>query len=108
MELNFWTQCEVTKASYDDKTERWQVALRTADGGKRHMSPRHVIMATGVSGIPNLPKIDSLSAFKGQRFIPANIMMAKIGQENMPSLLVAAIAAMISHKTCIQAVPKSP
>ena len=29
------------------------------------MSPRHVIMATGVSGIPNLPKIDSLSAFQG-------------------------------------------
>ena len=65
MELNFWTQCEVTKASYDDKTERWRVALRTADGGKRHMSPRHMIMATGVSGIPNLPKIDSLSAFQG-------------------------------------------
>ena len=65
MELNFWTQCEVTKASFDDKTERWRVALRTADGGKRHMSPRHMIMATGVSGIPNLPKIDSLSAFQG-------------------------------------------
>ena len=65
MELNFWTQCEVTKASYDDKTERWRVALRTAGGGKRHMSPRHMIMATGVSGIPNLPKIDSLSAFQG-------------------------------------------
>ena len=65
MELNFWTQCEVTKASYDDKTERWRVALRTADGGKRHMSPRHMIMATGVSGIPNLPKIDSFSAFQG-------------------------------------------
>ncbi|MDB9889926.1 NAD(P)/FAD-dependent oxidoreductase [Alphaproteobacteria bacterium] len=65
MELNFWTQCEVTKASYDDKAERWQVELNTADGGKRNMSPRHVIMATGVSGIPNLPKIDSLSAFQG-------------------------------------------
>ena len=65
MELNFWTQCEVTKASYDDNAGRWQVALRTADGGIRHMSPRHVIMATGVSGIPNLPKIDSLSAFQG-------------------------------------------
>ncbi|MDA9641480.1 NAD(P)/FAD-dependent oxidoreductase [Alphaproteobacteria bacterium] len=68
MELNFWTQCEVTKASYDDEAERWQVELNTADGGKRQMSPRHVIMATGVSGIPNLPKIDSLSAFQGPAF----------------------------------------
>ncbi|MDA9825129.1 NAD(P)/FAD-dependent oxidoreductase [Alphaproteobacteria bacterium] len=65
MELNFWVNCEVTNASYDDKAECWQVVLRTADGGTRHMSPRHVIMATGVSGIPNLPKIDTLSAFKG-------------------------------------------
>ena len=65
MELNFWVNCEVTNANYDDKAERWQVVLRTADGGTRHMSPRHVIMATGVSGIPNLPKIDTLSAFKG-------------------------------------------
>jgi cation diffusion facilitator CzcD-associated flavoprotein CzcO len=65
MELNFWTQCEVTQASYDHRAGRWQVVLNTADGGKRHMSPRHVIMATGVSGIPNLPKIDSLSAFQG-------------------------------------------
>jgi len=65
MELNFWVNCEVTNANYDDKAERWQVVLRAADGGTRHMSPRHVIMATGVSGIPNLPKIDTLSAFKG-------------------------------------------
>ncbi|MDA9131696.1 NAD(P)/FAD-dependent oxidoreductase [Alphaproteobacteria bacterium] len=65
MELNFWVNCEVTNANYDDKAERWQVVLRTADGGTRHMSPRHVIMATGVSGIANLPKIDTLSAFKG-------------------------------------------
>ena len=33
MELNFWTQCEVTKASYDNKAKRWQVALRTAEDG---------------------------------------------------------------------------
>ena len=65
MELNFWTQCEVTKVNYDNKGGRWQVTLRTAEDGERYMSPRHVIMATGVSGIPNLPKIDSLSAFKG-------------------------------------------
>ena len=65
MELNFWVNCEVTSAVYDPETKRWQVALRTADGSIRHMSPRHVIMATGVSGIPNLPHIDSLSAFTG-------------------------------------------
>jgi len=30
------------------------------------MHPRHIVMATGVSGIPNLPDIPSLANFKGQ------------------------------------------
>jgi cation diffusion facilitator CzcD-associated flavoprotein CzcO len=41
------------------------VALRRADGSKRAMRPRHVVMATGVSGIPNLPDIPSLKNFAG-------------------------------------------
>jgi len=65
MELNFWVSCEVTSAIYDDDKARWQVDIKRADGTLRQMTPRHVIMATGVSGIPNLPDIDSLSAFKG-------------------------------------------
>ena len=30
------------------------------------MKPRHIVMATGVSGIPNIPHIPSLENFKGQ------------------------------------------
>jgi hypothetical protein len=39
--------------------------LRGADGIKRTMHPRHVVMATGVSGIPNLPDIPTLKNFTG-------------------------------------------
>jgi hypothetical protein len=39
--------------------------LRRGDGTKREMHPRHVVMATGVSGIPNLPDIPTLRAFGG-------------------------------------------
>ena len=65
MELNFWTESEVTAASYDAGTGRWQVEIHKADGSLRQMAPRHVIMATGVSGIPNLPHIETLAAFDG-------------------------------------------
>ena len=41
------------------------MVLRRADGSKREMHPRHVVMATGVSGIPNLPDIPSLKNFAG-------------------------------------------
>jgi putative flavoprotein involved in K+ transport len=42
------------------------VKLRRADGSVRDMHPRHVVMASGVSGIPNLPKIKGLKEFAGK------------------------------------------
>lgn len=65
MELNFWTGTEFEGGTYDESGGRWMVTLRRADGLKRTMHPRHVIMATGVSGIANMPEIPSLSSFAG-------------------------------------------
>src|SRR5260370_2672618 len=65
MELNYWTGTEFESGAYDEADERWSVTLRRTDGTKRIMHPRHVVMATGVSGIPNLPDIPSLKNFTG-------------------------------------------
>jgi cation diffusion facilitator CzcD-associated flavoprotein CzcO len=65
MELNYWTGTEFERGSYDAAQGRWSVTLRRADGGTRTMRPRHVVMATGVSGIPNLPDIPTLKNFAG-------------------------------------------
>ncbi|MBB4373121.1 putative flavoprotein involved in K+ transport [Bradyrhizobium sp. cir1] len=65
MELNFWTGTEFEGGSYDEAKGRWTVTLRRADGSSRTMHPRHVIMATGVSGIANIPAIPTLDNFKG-------------------------------------------
>ncbi len=65
MELNFWTGTEFEGGSYDENEGRWSVVLRRADGNKRTMHPRHVVLATGVSGIPSLPDIPSLKNFPG-------------------------------------------
>ena len=65
MELNFWTSTEFESGAYDEGEQRWSVVLRRADGTKRTMHPRHVVMATGVSGIPNLPDMPTLRDFGG-------------------------------------------
>jgi hypothetical protein len=65
LELNFWTGTEFEGGSYDEAEGRWSVVVRRADGTRRTMRPRHVVMATGVSGIPSLPDIPSLSHFAG-------------------------------------------
>jgi cation diffusion facilitator CzcD-associated flavoprotein CzcO len=66
MELNFWTATEFEGGTYDEKAERWSVVLRCADGSRREINPRHVVLATGVSGIPNLPDIPTLHNFSGK------------------------------------------
>ena len=65
LELNYWTSTELVAGSYDAQTQRWSVTL-TRDGTTRTMQPRHIVMATGVSGIPNLPDIPTLKDFRGE------------------------------------------
>ena len=66
MELNYWTSTEFAGGTYDEARGHWNVVLRRADGKTFDMKPGHVVMATGVSDIPNLPDIPSLKNFKGQ------------------------------------------
>lgn len=66
MELNCWTETSFEGGRYDETAGRWTVTLRRADGTVREMHPRHVVLATGVSGIPNIPDIPTLQAFKGR------------------------------------------
>ena len=63
MELDFWTATEFSGGSYE--SGRWTVDLRRSGGKTRTLHPRHIVMATGVSGIPNRPEIAGLKDFAG-------------------------------------------
>jgi putative flavoprotein involved in K+ transport len=65
LELNYWTGTELVGGAYDETDQRWTVTLRR-EGTAQTMRPRHIVMATGVSGIPNIPDIPSLKDFAGQ------------------------------------------
>jgi cation diffusion facilitator CzcD-associated flavoprotein CzcO len=65
LELNYWTGTELVDGACDEAAQRWSVTLRR-DGETRTMRPRHIVMATGVSGIPNIPDIPSLNDFAAQ------------------------------------------
>lgn len=64
MEINFWTNTELAGGAYDEAAGRWTVQLKQPTG-TRTLRPRHIIMATGVSGIPRIPDIPSLKNFAG-------------------------------------------
>jgi len=65
MELNFWTGTELAGGRYDAAAGRWEVSLRRSDGSERTMRPRHLIFATGISGIPYVPELPGLDSFAG-------------------------------------------
>src|SRR5262249_3049774 len=65
MELNCWAATGFEGGTYDEEQGRWSLTLRRADGRKRELHPRHVVMATGASGMPNFPHIPTLRSFAG-------------------------------------------
>jgi cation diffusion facilitator CzcD-associated flavoprotein CzcO len=65
LDLNYWTGTELAGGSYDSAERRWTVTLRHRDGSERTLKPRHVIVATGVSGIPVWPSVSGLDTFAG-------------------------------------------
>ncbi len=64
MELNYWTRTEARGARYDEAAGEWVVEV-VRDGQPVTLRPKHLVMATGVSGVPNLPDIPGMDRFRG-------------------------------------------
>ena len=65
MELNYWTSTQFLGGCFDAQTHTWNLKVKR-DGNERVLRPKHVVMATGVSGIPNIPDIPELRNFAGK------------------------------------------
>jgi putative flavoprotein involved in K+ transport len=66
MDLEVWNGTEVVEASYDVDRGRWQLTVRRQDGEEQALSPRDVVLATGISGEPNPISFPGLDEFRGQ------------------------------------------
>ena len=65
LDLNCWTGCELTGGDYDAANRRWSVTVRRTDGSERILKPAELVFATGVSAIPQWPKLPGLDQFAG-------------------------------------------
>ncbi len=65
MEIDFWTRTTFRSATWDDTAKRWTARVERMGEGDRLLHPRHIVMATSVSGTPNIPDIPTLDRFKG-------------------------------------------
>jgi putative flavoprotein involved in K+ transport len=64
MELNYWASTECKKASWDDAKKEWTVDV-VRDGKPVTLRPKHLVLATGMSAVPNVPKLEGADSFKG-------------------------------------------
>jgi putative flavoprotein involved in K+ transport len=64
MELNYWPNTEAKSASYNDQTGEWTVNVER-DGQAVVLRPRQLILATGMSGKPNIPNFEGQDSFRG-------------------------------------------
>jgi putative flavoprotein involved in K+ transport len=64
MELNVWTASEVTGARFDDDTGKWEVVV-DRQGQSITLHPTQLVLATGMSGIPNVIDVPGAAHFRG-------------------------------------------
>ncbi len=64
MELNYWSSTTCENASYDEASGTWTVNV-VRDGKPVTLKPTQLVLATGMSAVPNIPDIPGMDDFKG-------------------------------------------
>jgi thioredoxin reductase len=65
MDLDTATATTFVSGNFDEMKGCWTCVLRVQDGREYSVHPKHVVLATGVSGAPNMPKVAGSEKFKG-------------------------------------------
>ena len=60
MDINYWTSSTCVGAKYFDDRQAWIVDV-LCEGEMIQLKPKHLVIATGVSGQPKAPDVSGLS-----------------------------------------------
>lgn len=66
MELNVWTSTTCRSAGFDDAKAEWTMDV-VRDGTPVTLHPKHLVLATGMAGLPNTPTFPGMDRFKGEQ-----------------------------------------
>lgn len=65
MELDYWASTKCLNAAYDEAAGEWTVQVNCG-GQLVELRPKHLVLATGMSGFPHIPGIPGADAFAGR------------------------------------------
>jgi len=66
MELNYWTSSVCESARYDEAKKEWEVTV-LREGKPVVLRPKQLVLATGMSGKPNVPRFPGQDEFQGEQ-----------------------------------------
>ncbi len=66
MELNYWSSTTCKRATYDEANGEWVVVV-DRDGEEVTLRPKQLVLATGMSGKPNVPAFKGMETFLGDQ-----------------------------------------
>lgn len=67
LDLNVWTSSSITSVEHDAASGAWTVTVSRGNGEEQVLHPKHVIMATGISGNePYEPELTGRDDFSGE------------------------------------------
>ena len=66
MEVPYWGGTVARSASYDEQAGEWTVEVER-DGQPLTLRPKQLVLATGMSGKPNVPRLPGQDVFRGEQ-----------------------------------------
>ncbi|HEY3776053.1 MAG TPA: NAD(P)/FAD-dependent oxidoreductase [Solirubrobacteraceae bacterium] len=66
MDIDYWGSTIARAARFDEAAGRWEVTLER-DGEEVRLAPRQLVIATGLSGRPNVPDLPGQERFAGEQ-----------------------------------------
>jgi len=67
MELTYWGGADASSARYDERDGRWVIMVEREGQPPAVLRPAHLVLATGVSGKPNVPSFPGMETFRGDQ-----------------------------------------
>ena len=66
MELNCWNGTTCERARWDEDARDWVVEV-VRDGAALTLRPKHLVLATGMAGVANVPAYEGAETFEGEQ-----------------------------------------
>jgi len=66
MELNYWPSTACRSAAYDETKKEWAVVVER-EGKPVTLRPKQLVLATGMSGVPEMPRYPGADLFRGKQ-----------------------------------------